>query len=53
MTRKGKLIAKIVVTVLAVGVTVLISWAGEWHPVVIAITAIFFSLPVWQVFRKL
>lgn len=53
MSTRGKTIARVIVTVLAVAATVFISWASEWNPVFIALAALFFALPVWHVFKKL
>ena len=48
-----KLIARVIVTILAIAATVFISWLSEWNPVFIVLAALFFALPVWHVFRKL
>lgn len=43
---------KIVVTVLSVLIMVAFAWVSDWNPVVSALSVLFFSIPIWRVFRR-
>ena len=51
--RRGRLIAKILLVVLALLALLFVSWVSGWQPAIVALAAIFFALPIWQALRKL
>jgi len=53
MGATGRLIAKISVITLSVAAVIFLSWVSEWNPVIILSSVVLFSLPVWQVLRRL
>ena len=50
--RAGKIVGRILVVVLSLLAALLISWIGQWNPLITVVAVMFFALPVWMVFRR-
>jgi len=51
-TTQGKSWFKALVVVLSAGLTLAFSWISNWNPIVIVLAGLFFTIPVWRVFRS-
>ena len=53
ISERGKLIAKILVTILSILAASFLSWMAEWHLIIVVLALIFFSMPIWHIWKKL
>ena len=53
MSPWARIVAKIVIVLLALGGAAFLSWASGWNPIVIIAALALFSWPVWIVLKRL